>query len=225
MDVKGYIKKIGQTAYFLGDIIDIKPCVSGEMAGKVTNIKLASKYFNPTSRQVEEIINDISFWNEEERIVEGKLIRARSLSDQIQKSQVGDRVFLKCFVMNTGKVKGEQIGYSRSCFPIKEKYEGKEKRSNLIYGKVKYINRDDKGRFKFVVPCNILTEGKYESVLLRLTADSSPEHGNMAARAGKCIREEAMILLGASEITSYTYVKDGETKTLYSAWLNWFNMV
>lgn len=220
-EIKGFHRKVENIYFFFGEVTEFI-AGSGEYKDVVTNVKLKSSYFCRETGKQEDILNTIAFWDEPQKVVGNNVFKEKKLSTQIQKSKVGDKLLLKCYVYDDGRIKAQQIAYPSSCLPVKRG----EVNTNLVYGVAKYPKMGEDGRFRFKVPCSLFENGAYNKVFLSLTVDCSEQFNNLAVRASKLIQEGRTVLCDISDIKSSEYTgKDGQRKKGYSAWLSSFSVI
>lgn len=208
VNIKGYHQKNGSTYYFFGEIKKVSYGV-GEYEKLVTNVVLESTFFGAMGN--EKVQNTITFWDEPERIVDGRLIKEKKLSTRIRQSKEGDKLLVKCYINDKGVIKAQAIGYRKVLFPIKRENSS----INTIYSKVCFLDKRADGRLFFSVPLNIYSNGEYKDIYLGI---SVPD--NLSKKAERCIKKGSEIVCDISNIKESTYYdKQGEEKQGYNAWL------
>lgn len=207
-EIKGYHQRNGSTYYFFGEIKKVSFGVN-EYANIVTNVVLESVFFGANG--AEKIHNTITFWDEPERVVNGKLIKEKRLSTRIRQSKEGDKLLVKCYVNDKGVIKAQAIGYRKVLFPIKRENSS----INTIYSKICFLEKRADGRLFFSVPLNIYSNGEYKDIFLGITVPN-----NLTARAERCLKKGSEVICDISTISESTYYdKNGEEKQGYNAWL------
>lgn len=170
----------GKMSLVAGEVVACREGTGGA-TGKVVNVKIAGKVWNPNTRTEEDKELDIAFWNDADN--------NRMLADRITKAKVGVGSFITALVVPKEDGKNAVgVNFKYSGVWTFAPSEDNAYETNVIVGTIASMDEDPDGQYVRVsIP---VTKDKDTTEWHKITFWNN-EKGNLADRAKTCLKPRA----------------------------------